>query len=958
MRTPVFPKANLRQVLRAFLLPIAVIATCICATPAFGQTNSSWKGGTGSWSHATNWTPSQVPNNGGGNTYNVTIDSGGTDTVTLDQNATITSLTLGGLTGMASLSEFSKKPETLAITNNVTVNQTGLLDLESGSTVTVSGNLTNSGMVTTNNLNFGGPANTLTVAGTFTNNGTPGVGTNNGVYLGENDRTGDVVNIGTLVNNGFLDIFAGVTLNLTNQPQGITSVVAGSTLIVGGTLNAGSNNGLANLTSVQGCLNLDNAQSTAITPGAGTLTVGASGGLDIVASTSVTVSGNLTNSGTDKCPEFNPSGIMDGGSLTVSGTLTNNAGATFAVGGALNLMGPLVNDGAIAITSGGEMIIEAPSVTLSGKGNVTLTNATITASAASDVLVNENTIEGYGMIGNGSMGLINKGLIDANARSSQTNLVLTIDPSSAGFSNQGTLEVYSPNGQTAGVATLDITGPANSFLNFNSSTGTLTGGGYVIQDGTLKFDNANIITNDANITLTGTLSKITDQNGNNALTNFATNGSKGTFTVNSETFTDANVFTNSGTVAAGAGGKFDASNQLTNFDSSTSTLTGGSFILTATGQLQFNDQGDSSDIVTNAAHITLSGVDTTKNSIIDQTGANALQNFDTNAAAGSLTLVGDRQFTTTGQLTNAGTITIEKSTGTGTTALIIGGTGSFIQTGGTMTVDGKLTTSVDINIEGGFVYGNAGTLTGDVSFTGGTINPGDGLKKIGALNISGSYTQSGAGILNIDLDGTSAGKFDVLNVSGAASLGGTLDVDAIAGFTPTSGETFDILNTSAVTGTFSTVNCSFSNGDSCSVTYNASDVVVTITGGAVAKNGAVSSAAVKAASKAFAGAPGTLAASAREPVAILARATCFARLIGTAPCDSTVAAISSHGSEPRADTGVSDGEVHNNIMVATRSISSERGNTSHGTSASATAMARLYVCAYLPSGVAHTMGCN
>jgi hypothetical protein len=41
--------------------------------------NSGWKGGTGNWSVASDWTPGGVPNNGGGNTYNVTIDGlGGT----------------------------------------------------------------------------------------------------------------------------------------------------------------------------------------------------------------------------------------------------------------------------------------------------------------------------------------------------------------------------------------------------------------------------------------------------------------------------------------------------------------------------------------------------------------------------------------------------------------------------------------------------------------------------------------------------------------------------------------------------------------------------------------------------------------------------------------------------------------------------------------------------------------
>jgi hypothetical protein len=45
-------------------------------------------------------------------------------------------------------------------------------------------------------------------------------------------------------------------------------------------------------------------------------------------------------------------------------------------------------------------------------------------------------------------------------------------------------------------------------------------------------------------------------------------------------------------------------------------------------------------------------------------------------------------------------------------------------------------------------------------------------------------------------------------------------------------------------------------------------------------------------------------------------------------------------------------------MVATRSISSARGGASNEPSASASAMARLYVCAYLPSSVARTMGCS
>src|SRR5215469_883236 len=65
--------------------------------------NSTWNGGTGNWSTSTDWTPNTVPNNGGGNTFNVTIDSGGTDTVSLDINSTISTLTVGGTAGSSTL---------------------------------------------------------------------------------------------------------------------------------------------------------------------------------------------------------------------------------------------------------------------------------------------------------------------------------------------------------------------------------------------------------------------------------------------------------------------------------------------------------------------------------------------------------------------------------------------------------------------------------------------------------------------------------------------------------------------------------------------------------------------------------------------------------------------------------------------------------------------------------------
>src|SRR5580700_8247022 len=113
---------NIRRMLNCAVLLMVVL---VLAGNLFAQRhvvrhpstiNSSWKGGTGNWNVSTDWSPGGVPNNGGGNTYNVTIDSGGTDSVTLNQNATINSLVLGGTTGSSTLQNLSGTAENLTVT--------------------------------------------------------------------------------------------------------------------------------------------------------------------------------------------------------------------------------------------------------------------------------------------------------------------------------------------------------------------------------------------------------------------------------------------------------------------------------------------------------------------------------------------------------------------------------------------------------------------------------------------------------------------------------------------------------------------------------------------------------------------------------------------------------------------------------------------------------------------------
>jgi hypothetical protein len=597
------------------------------------------------------------------------------------------------------------------------------------------------------------------------------------------------------------------------------------------------------------------------------------------------------------------------------------------------------------------------------------------------------------------------------------------------FTNQGTL--------TAGSGgTIDLTG---GLTNFNSTTNTLTGGIYNVT-GTLEFAGANIVTNAANITLTGTAPKILNStNSANALAGFTTNAASGIFTVNGGTFTDTNSFTNNGTIAAGAKGLFDASGGFTNFNSTNGTLTGGTYTLTTTGQVQFNNEGFTNDIVTNDAKITLAGVNTTVSPFIDQTGGNALANFANNGASGSFLLTTDRVFTNAVSLTNAGIVNVGISSGTGKTELIIGGPGVYTQTGGTTTVDGVLSATGGINIQGGFLYGTAltttgteGTLIGNVDLTGGTLNPGNAVKLLGKIDITGNFAESGSGILNIDLDGIVAGtKYDVLNVSGTAALGGTLDFVLNSGFKPVVGDTWDVLNYASETGSFTTVTLPTApTGDHYVFACGATDCTLTLDSGAAvtsASKTTVSASPAKRVNRDMGSAAS--ASNNHESRAILSLATCSAaRMFVSIPCGERAAATLSHsndlhtvasaGSELGTDhnnvahnnvmpafagssadsihnnvmpvssrstlgavhnnvmlvsgsaagtvhnnvmassTGSAAGTVHNNVMVATRTMSSPRGGASSEPTASASAMTRLYVCAYMPSTLAHTMGCN
>jgi hypothetical protein len=149
-------------------------------------------------------------------------------------------------------------------------------------------------------------------------------------------------------------------------------------------------------------------------------------------------------------------------------------------------------------------------------------------------------------------------------------------------------------------------------------------------------------------------------------------------------------------------------------------------------------------------------------------------------------------------------------------------------------VDGTLTANGGIAVSGGSAFGS-GTIIGAVTSSG-TITPADSSAVTGILTVKGPYTQQPTGTLDISIGGTKAGsQYDQLNVtnSNSAKVNGTLNLSLINGFVPAIGTTFDILNASSVSGTFSTVNGTKINGsEHFVVTCDPMDCDVTVAGGA------------------------------------------------------------------------------------------------------------------------------
>ncbi len=115
--------------------------------------------------------------------------------------------------------------------------------------------------------------------------------------------------------------------------------------------------------------------------------------------------------------------------------------------------------------------------------------------------------------------------------------------------------------------------------------------------------------------------------------------------------------------------------------------------------------------------------------------------------------------------------------------------GTYTQTAGrTILTGGTLRAQLAVAIDGGTVEGN-GTI--DATLTnGGSLKPG---ASPGQIHITGDLIQSAAGRIEVELAGTAAGAFDLVQVDGQALLGGTIQPLPVGATTPQPGDTYPFL---------------------------------------------------------------------------------------------------------------------------------------------------------------------
>ncbi|HEV2842328.1 MAG TPA: hypothetical protein VGW39_13465 [Chthoniobacterales bacterium] len=369
----------------------------------------------------------------------------------------------------------------------------------------------------------------------------------------------------------------------------------------------------------------------------------------------------------------------------------------------------------------------------------------------------------------------------------------------APFTNHGELSV------AAGFDQAGLFRIPGKLTNFDTTSRTLTGGTYSIggsdyggsnHPAEFQFAGADIVHNQAILSLSGPLAKIMDENGNDALRNFSHNMTAGSFAVSEREFSIAGSFTNDGLLFVSLG-TLTIQGSLTNFEPATRTLTDGAYLLDGSaGQAHLVFPG--ADIVNNAGVIQMN--DGAK--FLDENGNDGLRNFAHNLQRGYFALRSSAGFTVNSDFTNAGIMNISGDPPTNSSQghFKLTGGHTYHQTEG-MTYLTYAVFSGDMVIDGGsFFTAGLNAFFAPPSRLEGNLTIGDALFGPNALIVNGAvHLSSNSRFQTIPQDWNDG----FFSVSETFTAGGTLQIEA-SYVQPSSAETYVAVHAGGgVIGTFS-----------------------------------------------------------------------------------------------------------------------------------------------------------
>ncbi len=710
------------------------------------QTSTWTFAGNGSWNTASNWSPSGVPNSA---TADAVIDNNGAlnVVVTLNSLATVNSVRVDAGDQLTLASRLAVGGATL--NGNVTLNSRAEFGL--------AGAIANAGSIVLNSGNASGDTyvDVLPAGATLSGGGT--VTMANGTSI-SGLTAGGTLTIANQTIQG-RGSFGRSAIGIVNQSGGlIRANASGQTLFVDP-----STIGLTNLGTMSavsgGALQLNgNADGTFVNTGG---IIRAEAGSEVQLVNATVTGGTLESVGT---------GVVRTGFTSDSfvSDITINGQVILGARGDLGISGTIINTGNILFTPGTAtadtyLDVRPAGATLTGGGTVTMAadSSTWGTTAGGTLTIANQTLEGRGSLGRNSIAIVNQP--GNTVRSNVAGGTMAIDPSAAGFTNQGTIEAV--NG-----AVITLTG--NGGGTFNNAGGIIRAqAGSEVQ-----------FTTDA--TIVGGLLEATGsglfRTSGIAAAVFDSLSIIGSVTTNSRgNITLRNTINNLGTIQINPGNA--SGDTALSVDATNATLTGG-------GAIVMN--GNTSTRISGAANATLTlnnqtirgGGQVGSGQIVINNQANGIISADT---AGRILLVDvasiANAFSNTGllQATNGGTLRLNDGfTNQGT---IKAGASSLVDSQAVLTngVNGRITGSGELEVNT--------QLTNN-----GRIAPGDVAGTLTVdLGNTGNLQFGATSVVEIELAGTAS--FDRLAINGRTTLGGQLSVRMIQGFEPDPGDSFTVL---------------------------------------------------------------------------------------------------------------------------------------------------------------------